>query len=141
MTLDYYRIFYYVAKYKSFSKAARMLDNNQPNITRCMNILESELDCKLLNRSHKGITLTPEGKIAAAKALGASDDQSSVDLLLRFVDDADDDVVFAACESLRKVGSEHDTADLLARMQKIPEDRQAIRDEIGKTVQELHHRP
>lgn len=44
MTLDYYRIFYYVAKYKSFSKAARMLDNNQPNITRCMNILESELD-------------------------------------------------------------------------------------------------
>ena len=38
-----------------------MLDNNQPNITRCMNILESELDCKLLNRSHKGITLTPEG--------------------------------------------------------------------------------
>ena len=28
MTLDYYRIFYYVAKYKSFSKAARMLDNN-----------------------------------------------------------------------------------------------------------------
>lgn len=62
MTLDYYRIFYYVAKYKSFSKAARMLDNNQPNITRCMNILENELDCKLLNRSHKGISLTPEGK-------------------------------------------------------------------------------
>ena len=85
------------------------------------------------------ITGSKEGKIA--KALGASDDQSSVDLLLRFVDDADDDVVFAACESLRKVGSEHDTADLLARMQKIPEDRQAIRDEIGKTVQELHHRP
>ena len=41
----------------------------------------------------------------------------------------------------RKVGSEHDTADLLARMQKIPGARQAIRDEIGKTVQELHHRP
>ena len=71
----------------------------------------------------------------------ASDDQTSVDLLLRFIDDADDDVVFAACESLRKVGSEHDTADLLARMQKIPEDRQTIREEIGKTVQELHHRP
>ena len=84
------------------------------------------------------ITGSKEEKIAAAKALGASDDQ---DLLLRFIDDADDDVVFAACESLRKVGSEHDTADLLARMQKIPEDRQTIREEIGKTVQELHHRP
>ena len=31
-------------------------------------------------------------------------------MLLRFIDDADDDVVFAACESLRKVGSEHDTS-------------------------------
>ena len=106
------------------------------------------LDEKMENVKHhdwyaiqEEITGSKEGKIAAAKALGASDDQSSVDLLLRFVDDADDDVVFAACESLRKVGSEHDTADLLARMQKIPEDRQAIRDEIGKTVQELHHRP
>ena len=38
------------------------------------------------------LTGSKEGKIAAAKALGASDDQSSVDLLLRFVDDADDDV-------------------------------------------------
>ena len=42
MTLDYYRIFYYVARYKSFSNAAEMLGSNQPNITRCMNILENE---------------------------------------------------------------------------------------------------
>ena len=60
MTLDYYRIFYYVARYKSFSNAAEMLGSNQPNITRCMNILENELDCKLLIRSHKGIQLTTE---------------------------------------------------------------------------------
>ena len=62
MTLDYYRIFYYVARYKSFSNAAEMLGSNQPNITRCMNILENELDCKLLIRSHKGIQLTTEGE-------------------------------------------------------------------------------
>lgn len=43
MTLDYYRIFYYVARYKSFSNAAEMLGSNQPNITRCMNILEMSL--------------------------------------------------------------------------------------------------
>ena len=36
---DYYRIFYYVAQHKSFTKAAEALDNNQPNITRCMNNL------------------------------------------------------------------------------------------------------
>lgn len=49
MILDYYRIFYYVAQYKSFSKAADVMGNNQPNITRCMNILENELGCKLLS--------------------------------------------------------------------------------------------
>ena len=51
MPFDYYRIFYYVAKYKSFSKAAKFLHNNQPNITRCMNIMESELGCTLFIRS------------------------------------------------------------------------------------------
>ena len=35
------------------------------------------------------ITGSKEEKIAAAKALGASDDQTSVDLLLRFIDDTD----------------------------------------------------
>ena len=63
MPFDYYRIFYYVAKYKSFSKAAKFLHNNQPNITRCMNIMESELGCTLFIRSHRGIKLTPEGEI------------------------------------------------------------------------------
>ena len=62
MPFDYYRIFYFVAKYKSFSKAAKILHNNQPNITRCMNIMESELGCTLFIRSHRGIKLTPEGE-------------------------------------------------------------------------------
>ena len=30
---EYYKIFYYVAKYQNFTKAARVLGNNQPNIT------------------------------------------------------------------------------------------------------------
>ncbi|MFQ8901056.1 MAG: HEAT repeat domain-containing protein [Lachnospira eligens] len=88
------------------------------------------------------ITGSKEEKIAAAKALGASDDQTSVDLLLRFIDDTDDDVVFAACESLRKVGSEHDTADLLAAYaERFRKTEKTIREELSKTVQELHHRP
>ena len=62
ITYDYYRIFYFVARYKSFTKAAKMLVNNQPNITRCMNILEQELKCTLFLRSNRGISLTPEGK-------------------------------------------------------------------------------
>ena len=47
---------------------------------------------------------TKEEKIDLATALGANDNNSSVDLLLRLIDDNDEDVIFAACESLRKVG-------------------------------------
>ena len=59
---DYYRIFYVVAQCRSFTRAAELLKNNQPNITRCMKNLEQELGCKLFHRSNKGITLTPEGQ-------------------------------------------------------------------------------
>lgn len=60
--LDYYRIFYYVAQYKSFTKAAEFLDNSQPNLTRCINIMENDLGCQLFVRSNRGVTLTPEGE-------------------------------------------------------------------------------
>lgn len=62
ITYDYYRIFYYVAKYKSFTRAASILMSNQPNITRSMNNLEKQLGCTLFLRSNRGITLTPEGE-------------------------------------------------------------------------------
>lgn len=39
---DYYRIFYYVAKYGNVTQAARVLLNNQPNLTRAVKTLESE---------------------------------------------------------------------------------------------------
>ena len=59
---DYYRIFYYVAKYRSFTRAAEILMSSQPNITRTMNNLENELSCKLFLRTNRGVTLTPEGE-------------------------------------------------------------------------------
>ena len=62
ITYDYYRIFYYVAKYKSFSKAATILMSSQPNISRFMSNLESQLGCKLFIRSNRGVTLTLEGQ-------------------------------------------------------------------------------
>mgnify|MGYP000255408052 CR=1 FL=1 len=60
---EYYKIFYYVAKYQNFTKAARVLGNNQPNITHSMNRLESQLNCVLFIRSNRGVTLTPEGEL------------------------------------------------------------------------------
>lgn len=60
---DYYRIFYYVAKYHSFTKAAKLLGSNQPNVSRTMNKLEYDLGCTLFTRSNRGLALTPEGEL------------------------------------------------------------------------------
>lgn len=59
---DYYRVFYYVAKYQSFTLAANVLYNSQPNITRTIKKLENELGCTLFVRSGRGATLTPNGE-------------------------------------------------------------------------------
>ena len=59
---EYYKIFYYVAKYKSFNKAASVLSNSQPNISRTITNLEYELGCKLFDRSPRGVKLTDAGK-------------------------------------------------------------------------------
>ena len=59
---EYYKVFYYVAKYKSFTAAARVLFNNQPNITRMMKKLEEEIGCSLFIRQRHGVSLTPEGE-------------------------------------------------------------------------------
>lgn len=62
VNFEYYRIFYYVAKYNNFTKAARALNNSQPNITRAMNCLEHEINCILFVRTNRGVYLTPEGE-------------------------------------------------------------------------------
>lgn len=59
---EYFRIFYYSAKYQSFTKAAQYLFSNQPNVTRAIHRMEQELGCRLFVRSRRGVTLTPEGE-------------------------------------------------------------------------------
>ena len=62
ISYDYYRIFYYVAKYGNLSQAAKQLLNNQPNMTRAIKNLEAELGCPLFLRTNRGMKLTPEGE-------------------------------------------------------------------------------
>ena len=59
---EYYRVFFYVAKYRNFTRASEALLSNQPNITRTVKKLENELGCTLFVRSNRGVTLTPEGE-------------------------------------------------------------------------------
>ena len=62
INFEYYKIFYYVAKYENITKAAAALGSNQPNVTRVMKLLESQLGCRLFIREARGIRLTEEGK-------------------------------------------------------------------------------
>lgn len=62
ISFEYYRIFYYVAKYENITKAAMVLKNSQPNVTRIIHILEDQLDCRLFLREPRGLKLTEEGK-------------------------------------------------------------------------------
>ena len=62
INFEYYKIFYYVAKYGNFTKAAGVMKNSQPNITRMINSLEHELQCTLFIRTNRGVKLTTEGE-------------------------------------------------------------------------------
>lgn len=62
ISYDHYRIFYNVAKYKSFTRAAEVMFSNQPNLTRAIKVLEKQLGCTLFERTNKGVRLTDDGK-------------------------------------------------------------------------------
>lgn len=62
VSYDHYRIFYYVAKCGNITQAARILFNNQPNLTRAIKTLEGELGCPLFIRNNRGMKMTPEGE-------------------------------------------------------------------------------
>ena len=61
INFEYYKIFYFVAKYGNITKAATALGSSQPNVTRAMKLLESQLNCRLFIREARGISLTNEG--------------------------------------------------------------------------------
>ena len=62
ISYDHYRIFYNVAKYKSFTRAAEVMYSNQPNLTRAIKSLEKQLGCTLFERTNKGVRLTEDGR-------------------------------------------------------------------------------
>ncbi|NBH73311.1 LysR family transcriptional regulator [Clostridiaceae bacterium] len=62
INFEYYKIFYYAAKYRNMTKAAAALGSNQPNVTRIMKLLETQLGCRLFIREARGISLTEEGE-------------------------------------------------------------------------------
>ena len=47
ISYEYYRIFYQVAACGNLTRAAEVLQSNQPNLTRAIKNLEAEIGCPL----------------------------------------------------------------------------------------------
>lgn len=62
LNYDLYKVFYYVAKRKSLTKAASDLGVSQPAVSQSLKQLEACLGVKLTERCSHGISLTKEGE-------------------------------------------------------------------------------
>ncbi len=63
INLEYYKIFYYVASYKSITIAAEKLSISQPAVSQAVKHLEADLSCTLFVRTPKGVRMTKEGEM------------------------------------------------------------------------------
>lgn len=62
VNLEYYRTFYHVANEGSMGKAAERMCLTPPTVTKTIQALEQQLDCRLFTRSAKGVRLTAAGE-------------------------------------------------------------------------------
>lgn len=63
INLELYKVFYYVVRTGSISRAAQVLYISQPAVSQSIKLLESRLGGQLFFRTPKGIKLTPEGEV------------------------------------------------------------------------------
>ena len=61
--LEYYKVFYYVARLGSVTRAAAELSISQPAVSQSIKQLERQLEVQLFHRAAKGVRLTKEGQI------------------------------------------------------------------------------
>ena len=61
-SFDSYKVFYYVGKFGNISRAASSLFLSQSTVSRTIQSLETELGCKLFERSQHGVVMTHEGE-------------------------------------------------------------------------------
>lgn len=61
--LEYYKVFYHVARAGSLTVAARELNISQPAVSQSVKQLEAALGTKLFTRASKGVQMTGEGSL------------------------------------------------------------------------------
>ena len=62
ISLEYYRVFYFVCKCGGITAAAETLCISQPAVSQAVRQLESSLGCRLFTRTSRGVRLTAEGE-------------------------------------------------------------------------------
>ncbi len=65
--LEYYRVFYVVAKNKNITQAANELVVSQPAVSKSIKALERDLGTTLFNRNKDGVLLTSAGEVLFEK--------------------------------------------------------------------------
>lgn len=63
VNLEYYKVFYHVAKLQSVTLASQHLFISQPAVSQAIKQLEQAVNCSLFYRAPKGVKLTPEGEL------------------------------------------------------------------------------
>lgn len=63
MSLDQLEYFVAIAEEQNIGRAARRLHISQPPLSRQLHALESELGTTLFQRTPRGVTLLPQGKV------------------------------------------------------------------------------
>lgn len=83
MDLNAVNVFVRTAELGSFTRAAAALEMTQSGVSRAVSRLESDLGVKLMNRTTRSLTLTPDGQVFFDRCL----------LLLREFDEAEQQLV------------------------------------------------
>ncbi|MHB1418737.1 MAG: LysR family transcriptional regulator [Bacillota bacterium] len=63
INLELYKVFYHVARKRSFSEASQVLFISQSAVSQSIKHLEQKMDCRLFIRNTKQVKLTKEGEI------------------------------------------------------------------------------
>ena len=71
--LELYKVFYYVAKNNSITRAANELMVSQPAISKSIKVLERDLDTVLFTRNKNGVSLNNAGEVLYNKIKKAMD--------------------------------------------------------------------
>lgn len=82
VSLEYYKIFYYVAEYKNITAAAKALFLSQPTVSHYIRGLEEALGFALFIRNKSGVLLTPEAELLFPHAKRACEEIQAAEKLL-----------------------------------------------------------